>query len=196
MNFIDTNLPGVLRVEPDAFTDARGYFLETWKTDTYVPGIGAVSFVQDNLSRSSRGVLRGLHFQMPREQGKLVWAVRGCIFDVAVDVRPGSPTFGRWTGAELSDDNHHQLWIPGGFAHGFLTLSDVADVAYKCTETYAPACEHTLIWNDPDIAIAWPACGLDAPRLSDKDAQGHRLSEWSGRLPAQSTPGAAHHSST
>ncbi len=186
MQFVGTDLPGVVIIEPNAFADSRGYFLETWKADPYAAGIGAISFVQDNLSRSVKGVLRGLHYQTPHEQGKLVWAVRGRIFDVAVDVRAGSPTFGRWTGAELSDENHRQLWIPEGFAHGFLTLSEVADVAYKCTEIYAPDCEHILRWDDPDVAITWPDCGLETPMLSDKDAGGPRLSE--AALPNYAAP--------
>ncbi|MDJ0949914.1 MAG: dTDP-4-dehydrorhamnose 3,5-epimerase [Alphaproteobacteria bacterium] len=177
MRVTEAELPGVLILEPDVFGDARGFFMETWKAAPYAEILGTSAFVQDNLSRSTKGVLRGLHYQTPHEQGKLVWAARGRIFDVAVDLREGSPSFGRWAGVELSDENHRQFWIPPGYAHGFLTLSDVADVAYKCTEVYAPESEHVLRWDDPDMAIAWPDCGPAGPQLSSKDSQGKSLRE-------------------
>ena len=176
MRVTATALEGVLLIEPRVFTDDRGLFLETYKSKSYREAGIAFDFVQDNHSRSSKGVLRGLHYQEPQPQGKLVQAIRGAIFDVAVDIRRGSPNFGRWVGAELTGDNHHQLWIPPGFAHGFLTLSDVADVTYKCTGTYAPQHEHTLLWNDRDIGIQWPVLDV-APHLSGKDADGERLAE-------------------
>jgi dTDP-4-dehydrorhamnose 3,5-epimerase len=164
-----TPLPGVVVLAPDAFADARGHFLETFRRDRYAElGVGVgLEFVQDNLSWSRRGTLRGLHYARTRPQGKLVYVTRGEIFDVAVDVRAGSPTAGRWFGVTLSSDNHHQLWIPPGFAHGFLARSD-ADVAYKCTATHDPADEHTVRWDDPALAIAWPLDG--PPLLSARDA--------------------------
>jgi dTDP-4-dehydrorhamnose 3,5-epimerase len=161
-----TSLPGVLILTPRCFADARGYFLETFQAPRYADaGIGA-PFVQDNLSRSVCGTLRGLHYQVGAAQGKLVFVVRGAAFDVAVDLRRSSPTFGRWFGTVLSDENHAQLWIPEGFAHGFLALSDVCDFAYKVTAPYAPADERTLRWNDPSVGIDWPLSGplLLAPR--------------------------------
>ena len=164
----ETALPGVVIFMPRVFADARGFFAESYHEAHYrAAGLDA-RFVQDNHSRSKRGVVRGLHFQEPKAQGKLVQALRGRIFDVAVDVRRGSPQFGQWTGVELNDDNHWQLWIPAGFAHGFIALSDEADVLYKCTAPYAPECEHTINWRDPDIAIAWPDAGA-APVVSAKD---------------------------
>jgi len=178
----ESELPGVLIVEPRVFGDARGFFLETHSRERYAAhGIGP-DFVQDNHSRSARGVLRGLHFQEPQAQGKLVQAARGAIFDVAVDVRRGSPHFGRWTGVELSDENHRQLWVPPGFAHGFLTLSETADVLYKCTAFYAPDCERAVRWDDPAIGIDWPDVGRE-PRLSARDAAAPMLAECAG-LPA------------
>lgn len=170
MKVRETALPGVLLIAPRLFADARGFFLESWNVERYAAAGIAVDFVQDNCSRSRRGVLRGLHYQEPRAQGKLVQVMRGRVFDVAVDIRRGSPNFGRWVGVDLDDESHHQLWIPPGFAHGFLVLSDWADVLYKASGAYAPECEHTILWNDPEIAIAWPDCGLPAPLVSDKDA--------------------------
>jgi len=161
-----TRLPGVLLLEPSVFRDGRGAFLETWHDERYTAlGISG-PFVQDNVSRSVRGVLRGLHFQHPNDQGKLVQVLEGEVFDVAVDVRKGSPTFGKWEGATLSSDNARQLWIPEGFAHGFCVTSEEAVFAYKCTEYYHRASEHPVRWNDPDIGIEWP---IKKPELSDKD---------------------------
>jgi dTDP-4-dehydrorhamnose 3,5-epimerase len=170
-----TQLPGVLIIEPRAFGDDRGFFLETFQAERYreLAGIGP-SFVQDNHSRSARGVLRGLHLQKRRPQGKLIRVARGEVFDVAADIDPRSPTFGRWVGTTLSDANHRQLWIPPGFAHGFVVLSDVADFEYKCTDYYDPDSECGVIWNDEDLAIAWP---IDRPTLSAKDQRLPKLSE-------------------
>ncbi|OIO66267.1 MAG: dTDP-4-dehydrorhamnose 3,5-epimerase [Zetaproteobacteria bacterium CG_4_9_14_3_um_filter_49_83] len=169
MNIIETKLPGVLIVEPKVFGDARGFFLETFHKQRYqeagIPGEG-LEFVQDNHSRSSKGVLRGLHFQLENPQGKLVSAGTGVVFDVAADVNPDSSTYGQWVGVELSEENHRQLWIPPGYAHGFCVLSDVADFQYKCTALYHPASDSGVLWNDPDLDIQWP---IEAPLLSDKD---------------------------
>lgn len=177
MNVRRTDLEGVLVVEPRIFADARGAFLETWHAARYaeigIPG----PFVQDNLSRSVRHVLRGLHYQVEQPQGKLVWAVAGEIFDVAVDLRRSSPTFGRWVGERLSGDNGCQLWVPPGFAHGFLTLSERAHVAYKCTAPYAPAHERTVRWDDPTLRIAWPLPEGVVPIVSEKDARGVTLAQ-------------------
>lgn len=172
MNVDQTPLPGVLLVTPRVFGDDRGFFLETFHAEKYAPHGIAGPFVQDNWSRSVKNTLRGLHFQEPRPQGKLVGTTRGSIFDVAVDIRLGSPTFGKWFGAELSESNKQQLWIPPGFAHGFCALSDEADVTYKCTALYAPDCEQSLLWNDPKLAIDWPT---RSPLLSKKDAQAPTL---------------------
>ncbi len=167
-----TELDGVLLLEPKVHGDARGFFLESWNEARFNDAVGAaVHFVQDNHSRSGKGVLRGLHFQRaPHAQGKLVRCISGAVFDVAVDIRPGSAGFGRWVGFELSSDNHRQLWIPPGFAHGFLVLSDSADFVYKTTDYYAPQAEGTLRWDDPELAIAWPDLG-QPPQLAVKDAQ-------------------------
>lgn len=181
MNFLDTKLPGVVLVEPDVFEDARGYFLETYHAAKYRQGGIPGSFVQDNLSHSVRGTLRGLHYQLPHAQGKLVMALAGRIFDVAVDIRKGSPTFGQWVGVELSGDNKRQLYIPPGFAHGFCVLSETADVLYKCTALYSPQDERGIIWNDPAIAIAWP---VSDPLLSTKDRSYRTLAEMREALPA------------
>jgi len=162
-----TNLEGVLHIEPKVFGDARGFFLETYNKERYMTaGFPDVDFVQDNHSRSSKGVLRGLHFQLNNPQGKLVQVATGSVFDVAVDIRVGSPTFGKWYGCVLSEENHHQLWIPPKFAHGFCVLSDTADFIYKCTDYYQPKDEGGLLWSDPDIGIEWP---LESPLLSEKD---------------------------
>lgn len=172
MNIITTNLPGVLIIEPKVFGDSRGFFLETWQQQRYQQiGIDE-SFVQDNLSFSTKGVLRGLHYQQPNAQGKLVAVVAGAVFDVAVDIRCGSPTFSQWTGALLTGDNHRQFWIPPGFAHGFCVVSDTAYFTYKCTNFYSPQTEGGIIWNDPDIGIKWP---LQEVILSDKDKQYQKL---------------------
>lgn len=168
MKIIETALPGVLLIEPRVFGDQRGFFLETWNRERYLDaGFPDVEFVQDNHSRSHKGVLRGLHTQVANPQGKLVQVVTGSVFDVAVDIRTGSPTFGQWVGYELNEENHRQLWIPPGFAHGFCVLSDVVDFTYKCTTLYAPGDEAGIVWNDADVGIEWP---IDTPLLSDKDA--------------------------
>jgi dTDP-4-dehydrorhamnose 3,5-epimerase len=170
----NTNLPGVLLIEPKRFGDARGYFLETWHEERYAAAGINLRFVQDNLSRSVRGILRGLHLQQPAAQGKLVYVVEGEVFDVALDVRVGSPTFGNWTGAILSAKDHRQLWIPPGFAHGFCVTSDVALFAYKCTELYSSAHELGVAWNDPALGIPWPVA---EPQLSAKDSVLPRLAD-------------------
>jgi dTDP-4-dehydrorhamnose 3,5-epimerase len=171
MQATPTAIADVLLIEPKAFGDARGFFFESFNQQAFDAAVGRhVEFVQDNHSRSSKGVLRGLHWQAePHAQGKLVRVVKGAVFDVAVDVRPGSPSFGMWVGFELSDDNKRQLWIPPGLAHGFLVLSESADFLYKTTGYYAPAHERALRWNDPRVAVAWPL-GDAAPKLSAKDA--------------------------
>ena len=173
MIFEPTPLDGVVLVRPQVHGDARGFFIETFREDRYAellpPG---TRFVQDNHSRSSRGVLRGLHFQTRRPQGKLLRCVLGEIYDVAVDLRPDSPQRGQWYGCRLSSDNHHQLYVPPGFAHGFQVLSERADVEYKCTDYYDPGGEGGLRWDDPDVAIDWP---LDNPQVSEKDAVLPRL---------------------
>lgn len=167
MKVIETRLPGVLIIEPKVFSDARGFFMETWQQERYRECGLPARFVQDNLSFSTQGVLRGLHFQNPNAQGKLVYVLQGEVFDVAVDIRAGSPTFGQWVGVTLSSDNKRQLYIPEGFAHGFCVLSDNALFAYKCTDFYNPRAEAGIIWNDPDIGIDWP---VKEPILSQKDS--------------------------
>jgi dTDP-4-dehydrorhamnose 3,5-epimerase len=171
---LPTDIPGVLLFEPRVFGDARGHFLETYHQQRYADAGVPGPFVQDNLSRSTRGTLRGLHFQQPHPQGKLVQCVAGAVWDVAVDVRQGSPTFGKWVGVELSADNRRQLWVPEGFAHGFCVLSESADFSYKCTALYSPETERTIRWDDPALAIPWP---VTQPLLSAKDAAAPRLSE-------------------
>ena len=166
MRFIEAGLPGVILIEPDVFEDPRGYFLETYHAKKYADAGILGPFVQDNFSRSIRGTLRGLHYQRTHAQGKLVCAAEGIVFDVAVDIRPGSPTFGKWFGAELSAANKRQLYIPPGYAHGFCVLSEVAAFSYKCTDFYVPQDEGGLLWNDPAIGISWP---LSNPLLSAKD---------------------------
>jgi dTDP-4-dehydrorhamnose 3,5-epimerase len=170
MDFIAAALPDVILVKPRVFADDRGLFKETWHAGRFAAAGIPGPFVQDNHSRSRRHVLRGLHFQIEHPQGKLVGVVRGAVFDVVVDFRRGSAHFGQWWGTELNDQNQHLLWVPPGFAHGFLTLSDEADVVYKCTEYYAPQSERSLRWNDPDVAIAWPLPAGVAPLLYAKDA--------------------------
>ena len=174
MKVIETDLPGVLIIEPRVFRDERGFFVETWHERYAEAGLESLRFVQDNHSRSQRGVLRGLHYQIEHAQGKLLRVARGEVFDVAVDVRAGSPTFGQWAGANLSDANHRQMYIPPGFAHGFCVLSEEADFCYKCTDYYYPQAEAGVFYNDPDIGIEWP---IDAPLLSDKDRGLPRLAE-------------------
>jgi dTDP-4-dehydrorhamnose 3,5-epimerase len=169
---IETQLAGVLIIEPKVFGDHRGFFLETFQVERYRDaGIG-LPFVQDNHSRSQRGVLRGLHFQRTRPQGKLVSVSRGAVYDVAVDINPDSPTCGQYVGVELNDENHRQLWVPPGYAHGFCVLSEVADFQYKCTDYYQPEDEGGLLWNDPDVGIPWPVA---EPQLSAKDQLNPRL---------------------
>ncbi len=178
MKATSTTLPEVLVLEPKVFGDERGFFLESFNQRAFDAAVGyPISFVQDNHSRSARGVLRGLHYQLPpHAQGKLVRVTAGRVFDVAVDMRAGSPRFGHWAGTELSGENHRQLWIPPGFAHGFLVLSDSADFLYKTTDYYAPQAEAAVRWDDPTLGIAWPDSGL-APMLSAKDASAPLLGD-------------------
>ena len=180
MNVIKTAIPDVLILEPRVFGDQRGFFLESWNQRAFDDAVGLpVAFVQDNHSRSNKGVLRGLHYQVQQPQGKLVRVVRGAVFDVAVDIRKTSPTFGKWVGVELTEDNHRQLWVPAGFAHGFLVISDSADFLYKTTDYYAPAYECCIAWNDPEIGINWPltAHETSSPLHTPKDQKGVSLSE-------------------
>lgn len=170
LNVIRTPLEGVLILEPKVFGDARGFFMESYNQRDFAAATGLnLDFVQDNHSRSRRGVLRGLHYQIQQPQGKLVRVVRGAVFDVAVDIRRSSPTFGRWAGVELSEDNQRQFWIPPGFAHGFLVLSESADFLYKASDWYAPEHERGIAWNDPAIGVEWPLDAIGEPLLSDKD---------------------------
>jgi dTDP-4-dehydrorhamnose 3,5-epimerase len=177
MKITDTEIPDVKLLEPKVFEDDRGFFFESWRADGLNECSDADRWVQDNHSRSARNVLRGLHYQIEQPQGKLVRAIRGAIFDVAVDLRRSSPSFGQWVGRTLSEDNKQILWIPPGFAHGFLALTDEAEVLYKCTEYYAPEHERTIAWNDPDIAIGWPLDKGTHPLVSAKDAKGALLSK-------------------
>lgn len=184
MNIIETSLPGVLIVEPKVAGDARGFFMESFQARRYADAGIAGPFVQDNVSFSRYGVLRGLHFQHPHAQGKLVYVLQGEVFDVAVDVRRGSPTFGKWFGTTLSADNKWQLWLPAGFAHGFCVISETALFVYKCTDYYQQDAENTVAWNDPDLAIDWP---VERPELSAKDTSALPLDEISpSRLPVYS----------
>ncbi|HEY2682961.1 MAG TPA: dTDP-4-dehydrorhamnose 3,5-epimerase [Steroidobacteraceae bacterium] len=177
MKFIETPLAGVVLIEPQVFGDARGFFQETWQVEKFAAaGINA-KFVQDNHSRSSRWTLRGLHFQMPHPQGKLVRVTQGSVFDVMVDLRESSPSFGKWWGTELSDANHRILWVPEGLAHGILITSESADFLYKVTDLYSPADEKTLAWNDPKLKIQWPLPEGVAPKLSAKDTQGKSFAD-------------------
>jgi len=175
MNVIKTKLKDCVIIEPKVFGDERGFFLETFQADRYAD-LAAISlpFVQDNHSRSSRGVLRGLHFQKTKPQGKLVRVVRGEVYDIAVDIRSGSPTYGQWEAVILSEGNKTQFWVPPGFAHGFLVLSETADFEYKCTDYYDPSDEGSLLWSDPDLNIPWP---IDSPKLSEKDANAPLLAD-------------------
>jgi len=176
MNVIQTTIPDLLVLEPKVFGDERGFFLESFNAATFQKATGQnVVFVQDNHSRSARNVLRGLHYQIRQTQGKLVRVVRGAVFDVTVDIRKSSRTFGQWFGIELSETNHRQLWVPPGFAHGFVVTSDSADFLYKATDYYAPAHERCIVWNDPEIGIEWPMKW--APQLSAKDQAGLSLSQ-------------------
>ena len=172
----DTAITDVKLIEPKVFGDDRGFFLESWNHYAFDAAGITARFVQDNHSRSSRGVLRGLHYQMEPAQGKLVRVVAGAVFDVAVDMRRSSPTFGQWVGYELSATNHRMLWIPEGFAHGFVTLEDGTDFLYKCTNFYAPASEHCLAWDDPAVGIDWPLDGV-TPLVSEKDRVGKAFAD-------------------
>ena len=180
MRALSTAIEGVLILEPKVFGDARGFFMESYNRRAFTEVTGLdVDFVQDNHSRSRKGVLRGLHYQIRQPQGKLVRVTSGAVFDVAVDIRRTSPTFGRWVGVELTAENHRQLWVPAGMAHGFVVLSETADFMYKTTDYYAPEHERTIAWNDPGIGIEWPlaAHGIDAPQLSEKDRVGQLLAQ-------------------
>ena len=176
MELIPTDIPEVLLIEPRVFGDERGFFLESWNRARFAEAGLDLDFVQDNHSRSARGVLRGIHYQLARPQGKLVRVTAGRVFDVAVDLRRSSPTFGRWAGVELSAANKRLLWVPPGFGHGFLTLEDGTDFLYKCTEFYTPEDERCIAWNDPRIGIDWPLGGIE-PTLSQKDRAGVPLAE-------------------
>ena len=175
MRVIRTTLKDCVIIEPKVFGDERGFFLETFQSDRYAELAGiSLPFVQDNHSRSSKGVLRGLHFQKTKPQGKLVRVVRGEVYDVAVDIRSGSATYGQWEAVILSEENKTQFWVPPGFAHGFVVLSETADFEYKCTDYYDPSDEGSLLWNDPDLNIPWP---IDNPKLSEKDANAPLLAD-------------------
>ena len=167
MNVTETQLAGVLIIEPKVFGDSRGFFKETFQAERYQEAGIEYTFLQDNYSRSQKGVLRGLHFQITKPQGKLVSCPKGAVFDVAVDIDPNSITYGQYVGVELTEENHKQLWVPPGYAHGFCVLSETADFQYKCTDYYDPSDESGVIWNDPDVAIEWP---IPDPSLSSKDA--------------------------
>lgn len=172
MKVIDTAIPDVKILEPRVFGDERGFFLETWNSRTFAELGLDLTFVQDNHSRSAQGILRGLHYQIHQPQGKLVRVTSGTVFDVAVDLRQSSPTFGQWVGVELSATNHRMLWIPEGFAHGFYVMSESADFLYKCTALYAPEYDRSLHWNDPTVGIKWPLIEGESPQISAKDAVG------------------------
>jgi dTDP-4-dehydrorhamnose 3,5-epimerase len=175
MKATPTAIPEVIVIEPKVFGDARGFFFESFNQKAFDEAVGKhVDFVQDNHSRSAKGVLRGLHYQIQQPQGKLVRVVRGAVFDVAVDIRKSSPTFGQWVGVELNEDNHKQLWVPAGFAHGFLVLSETAEFLYKTTDYYAPSFERCIKWNDAQLTINWPEVGVEF-KLSAKDASGAEL---------------------
>jgi dTDP-4-dehydrorhamnose 3,5-epimerase len=178
MKIIPATIPEVLVIEPKVFGDARGFFLESFNQRIFnqITGLD-VQFVQDNHSHSQQGVLRGLHYQIQQPQGKLVQVIRGAVFDVAVDIRRSSPTFGQWVGVTLTEANHHQLWIPPGFAHGFYVLSEYADFLYKTTDYYAPEFERCIAWNDKGIGIQWPFIGTMQPVISDKDRRGVALAD-------------------
>jgi len=177
MNVIETTLPGVLLIEPRVFGDARGFFLETWSRRSYAEAGLDLDFVQDNHSRSAKGVLRGMHYQIQQTQGKLVRVATGSVYDVALDLRRSSPTFGKWEGFVLSEANKRVLWVPPGFAHGFLCLEDGTDFMYKCTDLYAPQHERTVLWSDPAVGIEWPLDGIGTPLVAAKDAAGSLLAD-------------------
>ena len=177
MEFESLRIPDVVLIKPRKFGDERGFFMETWERNKFAEGGIDATFVQDNHSRSSQWTLRGLHYQVQQPQGKLVRVLQGSVFDVAVDIRSSSPTFGKWVGAELNDENNFQMWVPQGFAHGFLVLSDTADVAYKCSDFYAPQHERGIAWNDSAFGIDWPLAAGVSPLLSDKDRDAPTLAE-------------------
>lgn len=176
MKIIDTEIPDVKIIEPSVFGDERGFFMETWQQKKFEEQVSPRTFVQDNHSKSSKGILRGLHYQTENTQGKLVRVVAGEVYDVAVDMRKSSPTFGQWVGVYLSAHNKRQLWVPEGFAHGFYVTTDSAEFVYKCTDYYNPKHEHSLLWNDSDLNIQWPISEGDMPVLSEKDKAGTPLS--------------------
>ena len=176
MQFTPTSIPDVILIEPKVYGDSRGFFMETYRTSWFAEAGITVDFVQDNHSGSQQGTLRGLHYQIRQTQGKLVRALVGELFDVAVDIRRSSPTFGQWVGEVLSAENKRQLWVPPGFAHGFYVLSEWAEITYKTTDYYAPEWDRSILWNDPQIGIEWPLLPGSAPLLSAKDQQGKRLS--------------------
>ncbi|NLR69424.1 dTDP-4-dehydrorhamnose 3,5-epimerase [Novosphingobium sp. ERN07] len=176
MNIIECDIAGPLIIEPRVFGDDRGFFLESWNSQGFAAAGLDMTFVQDNHSRSQKGVLRGMHFQNPAPQGKLVRVVRGAVFDAIVDLRRSSPTFGKWTGVTLSAENKRMFWVPEGFAHGFLTLENDTDFLYKCTAPYLPQNEASLAWDDPTVGIEWPLDGIE-PKLSAKDADGVPLAD-------------------
>ncbi len=187
MKFQATEIPGVILVEPDVYGDVRGFLLETFHEAKYAEGGIKAKFVQDNQSRSRHGILRGLHAQLAHPQGKLVQVVMGEIYDVAVDIRRGSPTFGRFVASFLSAENHRQLYVPPNFAHGFCVTSELAHVEYKCTDFYDPSSEISIAWDDPEIGIPWP---MESPALSEKDKAAQRLCEFGERLPLFQPPEA------
>lgn len=177
MKYIDTAIADVKILEPTVFGDERGFFMETFRADVFAEKTGAKPFVQDNHSKSAQGILRGLHYQLEQTQGKLVRVVSGTVFDVAVDMRCDSPSFGRWVGVELSAENKRQLWVPEGFAHGFYVMSESAEFVYKCTDYYNPRAEASLLWNDSALGIDWPLVGGVAPKLSEKDKNGFSFAD-------------------
>lgn len=177
MKFLPTRIPDVIVIEPKVFGDHRGFFMETWQHKVFTEAGISHPFVQDNHSRSSQGILRGLHYQIKHPQGKLVRVISGEVFDVAVDIRKNSPTFGQWVGETLSADNRKMLWVPPGFAHGFYVMSESAEFLYKCTDFYTPPHERTILWNDPALGINWPLVNGAAPVLSSKDAEGVLFTE-------------------
>jgi dTDP-4-dehydrorhamnose 3,5-epimerase len=175
VEFSSTAIPDVVLIRPKVFGDSRGYFFESWEQRKFAAAGIDASFVQDNQSRSPRQILRGLHYQLRQPQGKLVRVVTGAVFDVAVDIRRSSPTFGRWVGEVLSEENHHMLWVPPGFAHGFIVLSESAHFVYRCTDFWAPTHERSILWNDPDLNVTWPIPRGVQPLVSAKDADAHRF---------------------
>jgi len=170
VKFVEASLPGVVRIEPTFHRDERGYFMETWQSRRFADHGISADFVQDNFSQSTRGTMRGLHYQIEQAQGKLVRVVKGEVYDVAVDLRKSSPHYGQWVGELLSAENKHLLWVPPGFGHGFLVMTETAEFEYKCTDYYAPDFERSIRWDDPDIGIDWPLLGGEQPKLSSRDA--------------------------